>query len=67
MSTTMNRPSTKVAAQRRRVFLWLPLLALGILVSAAGGPMIDVFNGLDVLGLLLTAVGVRGFLAEVDL
>ena len=59
------RPSQRVAARRRRMLVWLPLLALGILVSAAGGPMIDVFNSLDVLGLLLTMAGLLGFAQEV--
>lgn len=60
------RPSQRVAAQRRRVFLWLPLLGLGALISTAGGSMIDVFNGLDVVGLVFTVAGLLGFVLDVD-
>lgn len=58
-------PSQRVAAQRRRTRLWLPLLVLGILVSAAGGSMIEVFNSLDVLGLIAVVAGLLGLAKEV--
>lgn len=60
------RPSERVAAARRRVFLWAPLLVAGFLVSMAGGPMIDKFNGLDVAGLAFLVAGVLGFIRELD-
>ena len=62
----MVRPSERVAARRRRVFIWAPLLVLGVLISLAGGSMIDVFNGLDVIGLSFIVVGLFGFVREVD-
>lgn len=60
------RPSVRVAATRRRAFLWLPLLLVGFIVSMAGGSMITVFNSLDGLGLLFLVAGVLGFISEVD-
>lgn len=60
------RPSERVAAQRRRAFLWLPLLVAGVLVSLAGGPMITVFNSLDAVGLALMVGGLAGFIREVE-
>ncbi|ALV45809.1 hypothetical protein MB46_10290 [Arthrobacter alpinus] len=60
------RPSERVAAQRRRAFLWLPLLVAGALVSLAGGPMITVFNSLDAAGLALMVGGLVGFIREVE-
>ena len=66
MSAPVVRPSQRVAAQRRRAFLWLPLMVLGVLVSVAGGSMIEVFNSLDVLGLVFTVAGVLAFVLELD-
>jgi hypothetical protein len=66
MARIMARPSSRVGAQRRRVFLWLPLLVLGSLVTLAGGSMITVFNSLDAAGLVLIVVGLLGFVQEVD-
>lgn len=60
------RPSERVAARRRRAFIWAPLLVLGAVISLAGGPMIEVFNSLDVMGLACTVVGLLGFVREVD-
>lgn len=60
------RPSARVAAQRRRAFLWLPLLVVGVLVSLAGGPMITVFNSADAAGLALMGAGLVGFIREVE-
>lgn len=60
------RPSERVAAQRRRAFLWLPLLVAGVLVSFAGGPMLTVFNSLDAAGLGLMIAGLVGFIREVE-
>lgn len=60
------RPSGPVAAQRRRAFLWLPMLVAGAMISLAVSPMITIFNSLDVLGLVLTVAGLLGFIREVD-
>lgn len=61
MSTHMTRPIPRVAARRRRAFLWAPLLLAGALVTAAAGPMIGVFNSLDVAAIVLMTAGVLGF------
>lgn len=60
------RPSGRVAAQRRRAFLWLPLLMAGVLVSLAGGPMITIFNSLDAIGLALMVGGLVAFIRDVE-
>ena len=62
----MVRPSERVGARRRRAFLYAPLLVLGAVIGLAGGSMIDVFNGLDVIGLACTVVGLLGFVREMD-
>lgn len=59
-------PSQRVAANRRRAFLWLPLLVAGVLVMLVAGPMIPVFNSLDVAGLALMVGGLLGFIREVE-
>ncbi len=66
MAAPMVRPSARVGAARRRALLWLPMLVAGLLVSIAGGSMLDVFNGLDLLGLMLSVGGLLGFASEVD-
>jgi hypothetical protein len=66
VSARLARPSSRVAAQRRRVFLWLPLLVRGSTVTLAGGSMITVFNSLDAAGLVLIVLGLLGFAQEVD-
>ncbi|MEV8180306.1 hypothetical protein [Specibacter sp. NPDC078692] len=60
------RPSERVAARRRQAFLYAPLLVFGAVIGLAGGSMIDVFNGLDVIGLACTVVGLLGFVREMD-
>lgn len=59
-------PSARVAAQRRRMLLWLPMLVLGAVASLAGGSMITVFNSLDFLGLAFIVAGLLGFVYEVE-
>lgn len=59
-------PSVRVAAQRRRLLLWLPMLVLGAVASLAGGPLVTVFNSLDGAGLVLIVAGLLGFLHEMD-
>lgn len=62
----MVRPSGRVAVRRRCVFLWAPLFLAGVVVSFLGGEMIHVFNGVDLLGLILMSAGVLGFTSELD-
>ena len=59
------RPPGRVAAARRRAFLWLPMLVAGVLVSAAGDPMIVTFNGADVVSVGLMVAGLLGVASEV--
>jgi len=66
MSARMVRPSARVAARRRRVFLWGPLLVAGVLVSLAGAPMVTVFNSLDIAGVVLMLGGLSGFIFELE-
>lgn len=63
----MKTPSTRVAANRRRALLWLPLLVAGAVVSLAAGPMLTGFNSLDAAGLVFMAAGLAGFVREADL
>lgn len=62
----MKTPSSHVAANRRRALLWLPLLLAGMVVTLAAAPMIVTFNSLSVIGLVLMAAGVAGFVRELD-
>lgn len=66
MSSTVTRPSEHVAANRRRAFMWAPLLLAGVLVSLVGGPMITVFNGLDLVGAAMMLGALAGFVRELD-
>ncbi|WP_133159088.1 hypothetical protein [Arthrobacter glacialis] len=66
MSAPYVRPSERVAARRRRLFLWLPLLMVGALVTVVAGPMIIVFNSLDVAGAALMLGGLLGFALDVE-
>ncbi|WP_315913604.1 hypothetical protein [Arthrobacter sp. lap29] len=65
MSTVVS-PSARVATTRRCTFVWAPLLVLGVLASVVGGPMITVFNSLDVAGVVLMLAGLLGFVREVE-
>lgn len=62
----MKAPTARVAANRRRTFLWLPLLITGIATALAGAPMITVFNSQDVLGLALVVAALLGFIKDVE-
>lgn len=59
-------PTPRVAANRRRAFLWLPLMATGALATVAGGPMLEVFNSLDVAGAAMMLGGLLGIAREVQ-
>lgn len=56
----MSRPSARVGRNRRRAFLYAPLLALGLMLILASQPI----NGLYVLGTLLVLVAAGGFVLE---
>lgn len=62
----MKAPTARVAANRRRMFLWLPLLLAGLVLALAGAPMITVFNSQDVLGIGFAAAALLGFIKEVE-
>lgn len=56
----MSRPSARVGRNRRRAFLYAPLLALGLLLVITSTPI----NGPYVLGTLLVLVSAGGFVLE---
>jgi hypothetical protein len=56
----MSRPSARVGRNRRRAFLYAPLLALGALLVLTATPM----NGLYVLGTLVLLAAAGGFILE---
>lgn len=58
----MNRPSAAVAANRRRVLLWIPLIIIGALAGIATGATI---NSLHLIGMALIAAGGFGFISEI--
>ncbi len=57
----VGRPSARVGRNRRRAFLYAPLLALG---AAAYLPASPIFNGAAMLGLALMFTGTAGFVLE---
>lgn len=63
---TAQSPTARVAANRRRVFIWTPLLLAGLVLALAGAPMITVFNSQDALGLALVVTALLGFIKEVE-
>ncbi|NVM97804.1 hypothetical protein [Arthrobacter sp. SDTb3-6] len=66
MAARVVRPSGAVAAWRRRLLVWLPLLLAGMAVTLAAGPMVVSFNSLNLLGLVLMGAGLAGFVKELD-
>lgn len=56
----MSRPSARVGRNRRRAFLYAPLLTLGLLLVLTATPI----DGLYVLGTLLALVAAGGFVLE---
>lgn len=56
----MSRPSARVGRNRRRAFLYAPLLALGLLLVLAATPV----NGQYVLGAIVMMIGAGGFILE---
>lgn len=59
-SPGMSRPSARVGRNRRRAFLYVPLLALGVLMVLTSTPL----NGLYVLGALVLLLAAGGFILE---
>lgn len=62
----MISPSPALAARRRRLLLWLPLLIVGAAVSLFAGPLVTGVNSLDIAGVIFLSVGVLGFVREMD-
>ena len=56
----MSRPSARVGRNRRRAFLYAPLLAVGLLLILAATPV----NGQYVLGAIIMMIGPGGFILE---
>lgn len=56
----MSRPSARVGRNRRRAFLYAPLLTLGALLVLTATPL----TGLYILGTLLLLVAAGGFVLE---
>lgn len=56
----MSRPSARVGRNRRRAFLYAPLLALGLLLIITASPI----NGQYVLGAIIMMTGAGGFILE---
>jgi len=57
----VSAPSARVGKNRRRAFLWLPLLAVGALAFLSAFPT---FNSAYLLGLLFLTAGAAGFALE---
>lgn len=57
----MSAPSARVGKNRRRAFLYLPLLVVGALLFLASFPT---FNSAYLLGLLFLTAGTAGFVLE---
>lgn len=56
----MSRPSARVGRNRRRAFLYAPLLLIGLLLILTSAPI----NGTYVLGTLLALAAAGGFVLE---
>lgn len=59
----MKRPSVRVGLNRRRTFLYLPLLIIGALFFFLAFP---VMNGVAVFGAVTLIGGAGGFVLEAD-
>jgi hypothetical protein len=59
----VKRPSVRVGLNRRRTFLYLPLLIIGALLFLLAFP---VMNGVAVLGAVTMVSGAGGFVLEAD-
>jgi hypothetical protein len=57
----MIAPSARVGRNRRRAFLFTPLLGIGALAVLTSSP---VFNGADLFGVIALTAGAAGFVHE---
>lgn len=58
------RPSVRVGRNRRRTFLYSPLLVLGALLFAAATVTFPIINGAYLTGVTLLIAGAAGFILE---
>lgn len=57
----MSAPSASVAAQRRRLLVWVPLLLVAFAVVLLSSPL----SGVHLAGCVLAVVAAMGFVNEV--
>lgn len=57
----MSNPTARVGKNRRRAYLYTPLLATGALAVLTSTP---VFNAVDLFGVISLAAGAAGFVVE---
>lgn len=60
----MKGPSVRVGRNRRRTFLYLPLLIIGGLLFLAATATFPVINGAYLTGVTLLLAGAAGFILE---
>ena len=60
----MKGPSVRVGRNRRRTFLYLPLLIIGGLLFLAATATFPVINGAYLTGVTLRLAGAAGFILE---
>ena len=60
----MKAPSVRVGRNRRRTFLYLPLLIIGGLLFLAATATFPVINGAYLTGVTLLLAGAAGFILE---
>lgn len=60
----MRAPSLRVGRNRRRTFLYLPLLIIGALLFIAALAAFPIINGAYLSGVTLLLTGAAGFILE---
>ena len=60
----MKGPSVRVGRNRRRTFLYLPLLIIGGLLFLAATATFPIINGAYLTGVTLLLAGAAGFILE---
>lgn len=58
----MSNPTARAGRNRRRAYLYTPLLGVGALAMLASSPLI--FNSADLIGLAFLVAGATGFVHE---